>query len=166
METTMRFIRGQVWRWTDPIYGEKKDNRRKDIEVGEMTLRFNRYAIIVQDSESIDQHSILVIPCSSHKRYETDIRIDLKHVFSVTTTYAQPRKIFPAHPKMLDKYICTLPDDVMLDLELSMLTLINPSISSYLRNHGEEVVSSKIDDIYIAKNITNLNSAVLTARKS
>jgi len=148
METTMRFIRGQVWRWTDPIYGEKKDNRRKDIEVGEMTLRFNRYAIIIQDSETIDQHSILVIPCSSHKRYETDIRIDLKHVFSVTTTYAQPRKIFPAHPKMLDKYICTLPDDVMLDLDLSMLTLTNPSISSYLRNHGEEVVAKKIDDIY------------------
>lgn len=126
MENSCLFIRGQVWYWEDPIYGRKEN--KMEVSIGEVTLRFNRYCIVAQTTETIDKSSVLVIPCSSSNHTPHDVPAPLAHVFHDNFTYARTRGIFPVHPKFLQRYICTLPETIMKQIEGELIKLLIPSI--------------------------------------
>lgn len=126
MENSSLFIRGQVWYWEDPIYGKKENNL--EVSIGEVTMRYNRYCIIAQTTDSITRNSVLVIPCSSSINTPYDVPIPLAHLFHDNFSYAQIRLLFPVHPKYLQRYICTLPESIMKRIEAEMCKMLMPSI--------------------------------------
>lgn len=126
MENSTLFIRGQVWFWEDPVYGRKENN--SEISIGEATLRYSRYCIIAQTTDTIDSNSVLVIPCSSSNHTPHDVPVPLTHLFHDNFTYARTKLIFPVHPKFLQRYICTLHDDVMKQVEIELIKMLVPSI--------------------------------------
>lgn len=126
MKSSCLFIRGQVWYWEDPIYGRKENNI--DVSIGEATVRYSRYCIIAQTTDTIDKSSVLVIPCSSSNHTTHDVQAPLAHVFHENFTYARTRGIFPVHPRFLQRYICTLPENVMKQIEAKLIQLLIPSL--------------------------------------
>lgn len=132
MENSSLFIRGQVWYWEDPIYGRKENNI--DVSIGEATLRYNRYCIIAQTTESVSRSSVLVIPCSSNSHNSHDIPIPLAHLFHDNFTYARTLEIFPVHPKFLQRYICTLPESVMKKIEAELIKTLIPSLTNNMND--------------------------------
>lgn len=131
MENSSLFIRGQVWYWEDPIYGRKENNI--NVSIGEATVRYNRYCIVAQTTNTIDRSSVLVIPCSSTNHTQHDIQAPLAHVFRDNFTYARTRGIFPVHPRFLQKYICTLPENTMKQIELKLIELLIPSMHDAIK---------------------------------
>lgn len=144
---TSRLVRGQVWHWRDPLYGDKSEHKSINVEYGEAITRFSRYVIIIQDEETIDVNSVLVIPCSSTQRYETDIEIKLSHSMTNTKTYAQPRKIFSVHPKCLNKYVCSLSSTTMLELDSILVSLICPNLKNYILSNPNNIILSTLASI-------------------
>lgn len=144
---TSRLVRGQVWHWRDPLYGDKSEHKIINVEYGEAITRFSRYVIIIQDEETIDVNSVLVIPCSSTQRYETDIEIKLSHSMTNTKTYAQPRKIFSVHPKCLNKYVCSLSSTTMLELDSILVSLICPNLKNYILSNPNNIILSTLASI-------------------
>lgn len=142
MENSSLFIRGQVWYWEDPIYGRKENNI--DVSIGEATLRYNRYCIIVQTTESVSRSSVLVIPCSSNSHNSHDIPIPLAHLFHDNFTYARTLEIFPVHPKFLQRYICTLPESIMKKIEAELIKTLIPSLTNNM-NESEFMERFEID---------------------
>lgn len=134
MENSNMFLRGQVWYWEDPIYGRKENNL--EVSIGEGVMRYNRYCIIAQTTETIVKSSVLVIPCSSTNNTPHDVPIPLAHVFHENYTYAKTRCIFPVHPKFLQRYICTLSENTMKQIEAELCKMLLPSIISTI---SEEV---------------------------
>lgn len=132
MNNSTMFIRGQVWYWEDPLYGRKENNM--DVTIGEATVRYNRYCIIVQNTDSITNSSVLVIPCSSINKSQNDIKIPLTHIFRKSYTYAKVGSIFPVHQKFLQRYVCTLPDVIMKQIEAKLIKLFLPSITNSFNN--------------------------------
>lgn len=128
MENSSMFLRGQVWYWEDPIYGRKENNL--EVSIGEAIMRFNRYCIIAQTTETIAKSSVLVIPCSSTNNTPHDVPIPLAHVFHENYTYARTRSIFPVHPKFLQRYICTLSENTMKQIEAEICKMLLPSVFS------------------------------------
>lgn len=130
MESSSLFIRGQVWYWEDPIYGRKENNI--EISIGEATLRYSRYCIIAQTTNTITKSSILVIPCSSCNHTPHDVPSPLSHVFHENFTYARTIGLFPVHPKFLQRYVCTLSDQTMKQIESELVKLLMPSFTSII----------------------------------
>lgn len=126
MENSCLFIRGQVWYWEDPIYGRKEN--KLEVSIGEAVLRYSRYCVIAQTTNTIDKSSVLVIPCSSTNHTPHDVPAPLAHIFHDNFTYARTRGIFPVHPKFLQRYICTLPKNVMKHIEVELVKLLLPSV--------------------------------------
>lgn len=146
MKNSTMFIRGQVWYWEDPMFGRKENN--VNVSIGEATIRYNRYCIIIQDTETISNNSVLVIPCSSHNNTPHDVKIPLAHTFKENFTYAKTRAMFPVHPKFLNRYICTLPNEVMSQIDAELLKLLLPAVTtnmdsdSILSNFGIDMNKS------------------------
>lgn len=126
MENSSLFIRGQVWYWDDPIYGRKEN--KLEVSIGEAVLRYSRYCVIAQTTNTIDKSSVLVIPCSSSNHTPHDVPAPLAHIFHDNFTYARTRGIFPVHPKFLQRYICTLPENIMKQIEVELVKLLLPSV--------------------------------------
>lgn len=126
MENSCLFIRGQVWYWEDPIYGRKENNI--EVSIGEASIRYSRYCVVAQTTNTIDKSSVLVIPCSSSNHTPHDVPAPLTHVFHENFTYGRTRGVFPVHPKFLQRYVCTLPDSVMKQMEVELIKLLIPSI--------------------------------------
>lgn len=126
MENSCLFIRGQVWYWEDPIYGRKEN--KLEVSIGEAVLRYSRYCVIAQTTNTIDKSSVLVIPCSSSNHTPHDVPAPLAHIFHDNFTYARTRGIFPVHPKFLQRYICTLPENIMKQIEVELIKLLLPSV--------------------------------------
>jgi hypothetical protein len=115
---TSVFIRGQVWYWEDPMYGAKQYGC--DVALGEQTIRYNRYCIVIQNSDTIINNSVLVIPCSSKNSSPNDVAITLAHPCCINNTYAKVSSVFPVHPKRLTKYVCTLGTDAMDEIDAKL----------------------------------------------
>lgn len=128
MEKSALFIRGQVWYWEDPIYSRKEAGN--SIAVGESTMRYSRYVLIVQTTDTIDNMSVMVIPCSSKRCSSHDIPINVKQMYNDSCGYAKPKFMFPVHPKFLSRYICTVSDEVMSNIDAEIIRMILPSIGS------------------------------------
>ena len=126
------FIRGQVWYWEDPVFGRKENNI--SVPIGESSIRYSRYCIIIQDTNTITNDSILVIPCSSTNDNEHDVTISLHHLFNDKYTYAKTRAIYPVHPRYLKSYVCTLPEEIMLDIDAQLLKIALPTVTNALSN--------------------------------
>lgn len=130
------FVKGQVWYWEDPIYGKKQNNYI--VETNEVTTRYSRYCIIMQNTDTISSSSILVIPCSTVRR-EHDIKVTITHVnreggFNNSYTYAKIEKIFPVHADSLKRYVCTLSNDSIRDIENRINELLINSYDEYEEN--------------------------------
>ena len=125
---TSVFVRGQVWYWEDPIYGAKEDGC--DIDIGEQTVRYSRYCIIIQDSDTITNNSILVIPCSTKNNNPHDVQIKLAHMIVDTDTYAKVSSVFPVSPKSLTRYVCTLGNNVMNIIDAKLAKILLPFIGN------------------------------------
>lgn len=130
MEKSKVYQRGQVWYWEDPIYGRKHDAGK--YPPGEAPYRGNRYMIIVQAEITINDCSILCIPCSSANHNQNDVQIPVASLWHEGYSYAKCRCMFPVHPKYLKKFICTLPDDVMSLIDAEIVKLCLPSVRSKL----------------------------------
>lgn len=106
-EDSKIFIRGQVWYWEDPVYGDKSNQQNTEIPQGEQAMRFNRYVIIVQNTDSIRNNSVLVIPCTT-KDYKYNVKVSISHLTKSNVTNANVESIISVHQKQLKRYICTL----------------------------------------------------------
>ena len=126
MEKSCMFLRGQIWYWEDPIYSKKEEGEM--VRIGEATIRFSRYVIVAQNTNTIGKGSIAVIPCSSNNSIPHDIAVPLSHLFYENHTYAKVQSIFPVHPKFLQRYICTLSDGIMKKIEAELIKLFIPTL--------------------------------------
>ena len=120
------FLRGQVWFWTDPIFGNKKDNN--EITKGEIGLRYSRYVVILQDE--VNAIGTLVVPLSSQNHTANDVEVPLMigPQFRESVSYAKCRSIFPVAVCQLKQYICTLPEEKMKEIEGEIIKLMVPRI--------------------------------------
>lgn len=132
MHSSTMFIRGQVWYWEDPMFGRKET--KSQVTIGEATIRYNRYCIIAQTTETISNNTVLVIPCSSTNNTPHDVKVPLAHTFRENFTYAKTRSMFPVHPKFLNRYICTLPSEVMNQIDAELIKLLFPAITANMDN--------------------------------
>lgn len=135
LEHSQVHLRGQVWYWQDPIYGSKEE--RNIVDNGEATERFNRYCIVVQDTNTITSGSILVVPCTTSinsSTFNEVVKVHLTHLMKECDTYAKVRCVFPVNPKCLARYICTLSDSDMKRIESALLKLLIPSINNAMDN--------------------------------
>lgn len=104
-----RYLRGQVWHWNDPVYGDKKDG--KWVDQDEATLRYSRYVIIMQDTDMINR-SCLVVPCSTQKAYDDQNEVEF-YIYDTKPSYTRCQLLTPISTANLDNYICTLSDEDM-----------------------------------------------------
>lgn len=125
-EQPRTFIRGQVWYWEDPIYGSKEAHNQ--VAIGEVTMRYNRYCIVVQTTSLIDKSSVLVVPLSSCPNTNFDVPVELSFLFNDSHSYARVKNLFPVHPRYLTKYICTISDNKMKEIEAEIAKMLVPSI--------------------------------------
>ena len=147
MEKSTLFIRGQIWYWEDPIYGNKENG--KIVTIGENTLRYNRYVLIVQTTEMIDKSSIMVVPCSSKRASQCDVPINVRSLYTESPGYAKCKMLFPAHPRFLTRYVCTVPDEVMNNIDAVLIKNLLPGLC---RKANE---LNKVFNIDVNKEITD-----------
>jgi len=131
------FIRGQVWYWEDPICGKKEFGI--NVPNNDVNMRYNRYCIIAQTTKTITNNMILVIPCSSTNNDPNDVKIHLMHLFNENYSYAKIRSIFPANPKSLTRYICTLSEESMLKIEAEVMKLLTPTIVEMVNHYDIKI---------------------------
>jgi mRNA-degrading endonuclease toxin of MazEF toxin-antitoxin module len=144
MNKSYIYVRGQVWYWEDPIYGRKE--RNESISSWDASVRFSRYVIVIQTTETINPLSVLAIPCSSGNRTPFDVQVPLSHAATHTDiTYARTSLVFPAHPKCLQRYICTLSDSIMETIEDSILKLLAPSVANLITVEDFELIDTDKD---------------------
>ena len=144
MNKSYIYVRGQVWYWEDPIYGRKE--RNESISSWDASVRFSRYVIVVQSTETINPLSVLAIPCSSGNKTAFDVQVPLSHsTVHTDITYARTSLIFPAHPKCLQRYICTLSDSIMEIIEDNILKLLAPSVANLITLEDLEVIDEDKD---------------------
>ena len=104
-----RYLRGQVWHWVDPVYGDK--NNGKLVAKDEATLRYSRYVIIMQDTNTIAT-SCIVVPCSTQKAYDDQNEV-VFYIYDAKASYARCQLLTVVSTSNLDNYICTLSDEDM-----------------------------------------------------
>ena len=139
MLNAKRVARGQIWHWSDPIYGEHSADEQNI--VGENTIRYSRYVLVVQDEPRDD--SVMVIPLSTKSNKITDYRIPVwSQKFGETFSFLRIDRVFNVHPSQLDGYVCVVSDEVLKLVEAELLRLLCPSIykdsqfSAMLLNKG------------------------------
>lgn len=102
-----KFVKGQVWYWNDPAYGKKEDGY--SIAPKEGGLRYSRYVVIVQDTDSMsDGETILVAPLSTRTNHDFIVPMQL-----TCATCIRVNKIMPVLPCTLSEYVTTLGKPIM-----------------------------------------------------
>ena len=127
------FERGQVWYWDDPIYGRKKE-KSEPFQIGEASIRYSRYVIIVQTASTIDNQCCLVVPCSTGNHTPHDVPVPLQHLYHGQLSFAKCRTIMPVHPKLLTRYVCKLPDEILNQIDAEIIRLLCPYITNTFSN--------------------------------
>lgn len=119
------FIRGQVWYWEDPIYGNKT-NHQQDLEIpqGEQAMRFSRYVVIVQNTDSINNNSVLVIPCTTKSGCRFNVPISILHLMKTNVSNVDVESIMSVNQKQLKRYICTLSETTMGKINDALLHVL------------------------------------------
>lgn len=163
------YKRGQVWLWGDPIFGSKSE--KNIVPPGEVTYRYTRYVLIVQNDSSMWGEVILCIPLSSEHNRTADVQIPMSYLWHQSVSYAKCDRIFPAHAKMLQRYICEVPEEVMREIDGEIISLLCPYITDAYstaeiksafnidmtkKNHFSGINTESIDGIvglFIAKSI-------------
>jgi mRNA-degrading endonuclease toxin of MazEF toxin-antitoxin module len=126
VKVSSTFVRGQVWLWQDPIYGKKDENRR--VPEGEGGIRYNRYVVVAQTTETINS-CVLVVPCSSNTNDE--LVVSLSDVFNGRSSYARIQQVHVVQSRTLSRYVCTLSEYIMKQIEAGIIKTLTPSICSY-----------------------------------
>ena len=124
MANQKRYLRGQIWHWNDPVYGEKKDG--KWVDSYESIMRYSRYVIIMQDTDTING-TALIVPCSTQPGAD-DTEVEFS-IYDGKASYARCKLITPVQTKQLDNYIGTLDDDTMQTIT---------AMTAYLIGFGEK----------------------------
>ena len=105
-----KFVKGQVWYWNDPAYGKKEDGY--SIAPKEGGLRYSRYVLIVQDTDSMsDGESVLVAPLSTRTNHPFVVPMQL-----TCATCVRVNKIMPVMPCTLSEYVTTLGEPIMKEV--------------------------------------------------
>lgn len=158
MSETLRYMRGQIWHWDDPLYGKKED--RQNISPLEETFRFSRYVLIVQSNDLPFVNNLLVIPLSSKKCCKTDIRISLV-TSKKKDSYLRPERIFPINPKSLTSYMCTINENIMDEIDAILVRLMLPSF--FQSKSFDDYMKMKNVDISKYKEIKYISKAAETS---
>lgn len=133
MDESLVFKHGQVWYWSDPIYGRKSEKLK--VDQGEVTQRYSRYVLIVQGIINVND-DIMCIPLSSSRHDESDVEIQIMIKNKKSTSYAMLTKIFVASSMSLRRYICTLPRVNMIDIRNSIHDLLIPNPNKKKHNNA------------------------------
>lgn len=164
MENSTIFIRGQIWYWKDPVYGSKEEG--KQVELGDSLLRYNRYVLVVQTTDTISNGYVSVIPLSTKCRSDYDIMIPIRcNIYNDYFTYAKTRLIFPAHQGTLIKYVCTVPDTYMDQIEFKLSELLTPRMNKFSVNNYDTKFKTSIAHINDITNIKMVNRDSLDSVK-
>lgn len=150
MDKSYTFVRGQVWYWEDPIYGSKE--RQEELHPRDASIRFSRYVLVAQTTESISPISVLVIPCSSCNKGPFDIQVPLNHISHENISYARISSLFPAHPRCLQRYICTLSETTMKKIDEKLLGLLIPGAANMSQVNDNYIPTEYETDTSIEEN--------------
>jgi len=127
------YSRGQVWYWHDPVYGKKDEENQ--VAFGEVTVRYSRYVLIIQNIEEIKPKSILVIPLTTN---ETDTRdLTMKLLNKPDQAYIKCHHLMPVSPESLREYVCTVSGSIIQKVEKELHRLLFFKVK-------EEVMTSSI----------------------
>lgn len=145
------FIRGQVWYWEDPIYGSKSNIDTTTIPSGEVNLRYSRYVVIMQTTETINT-SVYVLPLTTNNRcVDNDVVVSITHRAIVNHSTVRVGRLMPVDPNTLTRYVCTLSPDTMERITRSFLKLIVPNYGVYYNESLlEKSNSNKIDHAWLS----------------
>ena len=152
MENVMPLIfqRGQVWHWEDPEYMNK--SRNKQVPANVAGTHYSRYVIIAQDPITATTDDIIVIPISSSNNGKHDVRVIVHHLYLQTqVSYAKVQSLFPAHPRSLSKYICTLDPSIMEIITGEIAKMLIPEMSRLVvedelqKRFGINLINSTLD---------------------
>lgn len=153
MNESTCFMRGQIWYWDDPIYGEK--GTKQTAAIGEATLRYSRYCLIIGATDTLTQSGIMAIPCSSSMNTPYDVPIMVAKYFNEGYTYARCKELFPVHSRCLTRYVCTISDEDMKKIEGTLIHLLMPGVydligkDTYQNTYGLEYDNIKYKPIAI-----------------
>lgn len=125
------FRRGQIWYWQDPVFGKKQDQK---FQIGEAGVRFSRYVLIAQNPEPRNNRRIIVIPISSWNNDLHDVPVYVNHIYHKGVSFAKVSSIMPVHPRLLVEYKCTIPDEVMKQIDAEVIKLLCPYITNVFSN--------------------------------
>lgn len=157
MERNIKFLRGQVWMYNDPIYGHKKENA--SVKPNVSIIAYSRPVLIIQTTETI-QDSAIVIPFTTNSK-RSGLLIGPEH-FNTVDTYAVIDRPFPVSVNQLIRYECTLSEEVMREYEYKLAELLgikNPSTTAISNgitiNKPEEQKPNSSDDPVINDPIIN-----------
>lgn len=165
MEKSKVFLRGQIWFWFDPIYGNKEQNRH--VTDGEQTMRYSRYVLIVQDDRTIDNHALLVIPLSSQNHDKNDVPVTISFLSgNKNKCYAKCQCLWPVSMSQMRKYICTLSEEVMKEIDEKIIKLLLPGVAeklgirvpadiydSILKSADSEISDMDTEDLVVEEDI-------------
>lgn len=113
-----KFVKGQVWYWNDPAYGKKEDGY--SIAPKEGGLRYSRYVLIVQDTDSMsDGESVLVAPLSTRTNHPFVVPMQL-----TCATCVRVNKIMPVQVCTLSEYVTTLGEPIMKEVTNQLWQLL------------------------------------------
>ena len=120
-----RVKRGQLWKWYDPIYGNKSEG--KQITQKEANTRYSRYVIVIQDENTISENSVLVFPATSNPDKD-NIKVAIDYSSYISYAYVKINKCMSVHLNSLTEYICTLSEPHMKMLEAALIKLTMPEL--------------------------------------
>ena len=162
-----KFTRGQVWYWSDPIYLNKAN--ASTVAYGEGNIRYSRYVLIIQNSDTVSG-STVVLPLSSSGFRKTDIAVQL--LDSMSKSYIRINKLMTVNTSQLTKYICTLTDATMSCIDMAVAYYILPNVYNLYKTDSDlasNEVSTMFQDLvkddmsinnrlHLQQKISNINS--------
>lgn len=125
MYATSKYARGQIWYWSDPIYGPKSQGN--SIAAGEGNIRYSRNVLIIQSTDSINGCAI-VLPLSSSPFRPTDIEINIPFNGQPSCSYIRGNKIMSVNTAQLTRYICALSEEAMKMIDIALAYYLLPDI--------------------------------------
>lgn len=124
-----RFVKYQIWYYTDPVYGQKMDGIAAPLIEG--PLRYSRYVIIMQNTDTLfdlgldSRDRVLVVPCTTSDMLKFGVDVTIGKNTKASKSNIRCDLIFPVHPKSLTRYVATITSQDKIDeLECMMLRLV------------------------------------------
>lgn len=114
--------RGQLWT-IDKSFKESINQFRKD---NGDTWDYHNDVLIIQNSDTINPSSVLVLPTSLSSNSTYDVPIPLKGFCSLLrgNAYAKTRNMFSIEPRHLTKCLCQYSDEKMKEIDEMLIKLL------------------------------------------